>query len=108
MVFNISNSSHKLVAVLVAGAFLNRIEKLILVDGIGPFRWEQKTPPELLESFVKQQPKLLRRQRRVYKDFESALDRYCNNNPNIARKSAEHIVRRGTEEVSVGGEVAIT
>jgi len=99
------HSMGSVIASLVAGSIPHRIEKLILVEALGPFKSGLEAP-EQVERSIKERPLLAKRQRKVYPTLEAALDRYVKNNPRILRESARLIVQRGTEEVAIATDNA--
>eukprot|EP01100_Stratorugosa_tubuloviscum_P014745 TRINITY_DN803_c1_g1_i1.p1 TRINITY_DN803_c1_g1~~TRINITY_DN803_c1_g1_i1.p1 ORF type:complete len:372 (+),score=177.02 TRINITY_DN803_c1_g1_i1:59-1174(+) len=101
--FLMGHSMGGAVTMLVAGAFPDRVQKVILIDALGPFP-RPCTLPERFENVINEWPKLLKRQRRVYPNLESCIKRYCENNPSILESSAKLIVQRSIQEMDIENE----
>jgi pimeloyl-ACP methyl ester carboxylesterase len=90
------------VACLVAGTFPERIERLVLLEGLGPLSETAADTPARLKRHV-----LQRRQpesRRVMPDRGEAAERVLRATWNLAPASAQLLVERGTREVPGGVE----
>jgi pimeloyl-ACP methyl ester carboxylesterase len=85
---------------LFTGAFPERVERLILFDGVGSF----PTPlnaPKMLRAGIQQQFQFGHRARRVYPSVEAAAEKYMRNNRFMKAESAHTLLQRCTKRVEV-------
>ena len=79
---------------LFSTAMPERVQRLVLLDGLFPPNRELRTAPEQLRAFLTQRSRILRKQRRVYGSVEEAFS---------SRKMLEALTR-GDALGMVGGE----
>jgi len=88
------------IATLVAGTAPDRVTRLILVDGMGP--WPSRmSASRRLATAVKQAPKIRKRHRRIYPSRAAAVERYMKNNPGLSEHAASLLIARGTQKVEM-------
>eukprot|EP01116_Phalansterium_solitarium_P022536 TRINITY_DN7478_c0_g1_i1.p1 TRINITY_DN7478_c0_g1~~TRINITY_DN7478_c0_g1_i1.p1 ORF type:complete len:326 (+),score=99.59 TRINITY_DN7478_c0_g1_i1:123-1100(+) len=92
------------IATIVAGTVPDRVQSLIILDGFpGPYAFPPRiSPPERLEKALKEKPRLINRQRRVYPSYQALFERYMQQNSrNLSPESATILLKGGIEEVDV-------
>jgi pimeloyl-ACP methyl ester carboxylesterase len=91
-------------SVLAAGAVPERIEKLVLLEGLGPFSSSAEDAPEQMLRALSQRHMRSGRSPRVYKTFEEAVRQRMNGFP-LEKESARLLTKRGTRTVEPEGYV---
>jgi pimeloyl-ACP methyl ester carboxylesterase len=81
------------------GAVLkDRIEKLILIDGIGLYG-SSSDPVRFLARQIANRQRGFTRQRRIYSNYDSLVQKYLQRNQALLESSARILLQRNTEEV---------
>ncbi len=90
------------VACLVAGAAPERVQKLALIEGLGPMTAPPRSFPDRLQSWLEQRSKGAAAARH-WPDFDAAVDaRVAASVMPLARSSAERLMTRAVEQTSDG------
>ncbi|MBU3914335.1 alpha/beta hydrolase [bacterium] len=84
------------IASLTAGVFPERICKLIMIEGIGPMSKEAEGSPQYLKKSIEEMKRISGKRPPVYKDVQVLIDARVKVG-NMERKSAEILIKRGTE-----------
>jgi len=90
------------IAVMLAGALPSRIEKVVLLDHIGPASIAPEQAPKYLERALQQRLKLLQRQPKTYADTESLVRRVMESDAKLTEGSARLLVARCGKRVANG------
>lgn len=90
------------VSAIAAGAEPERIERLVLIEGLGPMSDLPESAPKVLETALRSQRRLTQRAPKVYPTFDAAVDARMESLSSLARASAEALVRRGTRPADGG------
>lgn len=98
----IGHSMGAMVASCVAGTAPERIERMALVDGLGPLTNEPDAAPERLARAIAVQRRIAARAPLVFADRAAAADRLCEAVAGLTREAAETLVTRGTRETEGG------
>mgnify|MGYP000745686264 CR=1 FL=1 len=88
-------------ATLAASAVPERIERMVLIDGMGPLTTEPSDAPELLGRAIQERKKHLSRTPKAYVDLEAAIAQRMKSFP-LSEESARRIVKRGTKQTDEG------
>jgi pimeloyl-ACP methyl ester carboxylesterase len=94
------------VALEYAGAFPERIAKLISIEGLGGMGWStgQRRPAHVrLRSWMKSMRELEGRQLHVYDSLDAATQRMVDANAHLTPDLARDLTRQGTRRVEGGG-----
>lgn len=89
------------IAPLVAGTVPERMEKLMLIEALGPFSRNPEEVPAQLVRYIFQARELLKKRLPVYKTKEEAA-RMRKNAGDLSLESARTLVERGLKEVDGG------
>lgn len=89
------------IATLAAASFSEKIDKLILIDGIGPLSASPEQGPDRLASAIDSILKRPLKTARFYPDFDTALTIRAKNG-HLAESAARPIVMRGIETLADG------
>lgn len=84
------------IAMLYAGAFPDRVEKLCLIEGLAPLTYSSNDLPELFAGALKKRHKMASRKNRSYDSFDAAVEARMNGRWPLERKNAELLLKRGT------------
>lgn len=90
------------IATLVAGTCPDRIQRTVLLEGLGPLTAEASQTPLLLERAVNHRSKLHNREPMLYADVQAAGQRLKEANPTLSNIAVEILTRRGTKVVEGG------
>ena len=90
------------VATLVAGAFAPRIERLILLDGLGPLTAEPQQLPASLLAHTDEMTRKASKQPRPYVSVERMAETLAKIVPHMTLEGARHLVERGSSPVPGG------
>ncbi len=90
------------IAVLLAGAFPERVEKLALIEGIGPLTGAPDTAPAALRSAWEREEVLVGKVPPSYASFDDAVSARAAGGAGISRSAAELLCERGLEQRSDG------
>lgn len=90
------------VASMLAGAFPERVEKLILLEGIGSNTSSPEQAPEVLRKAVRDMKRVTEKRKPVYHDRESAVSARMKGIGGISRAASESLCERGLVEVQGG------
>ena len=90
------------VMMLAAGAAPERVDRLALIDGLGPRSTPAEEAPELLLRAYRQHVRRATSAPRTFASLDEAVDRMLEVRTPMLRTSAETIARRGTEAVEEG------
>lgn len=89
------------VASFTAAAMPERIDRLLLIEGLGPLSGQPQREQERLRRYLSQYASQGKRRTRRYPSLEEAAARRASNG-DIALELALHLTRRGTEAVEGG------
>ncbi|WP_137817218.1 alpha/beta fold hydrolase [Pseudomonas sp. 2FG] len=98
----LGHSMGAIVAVLLAGAMPERVERLALIDGLIPYTGEAETAPEKLGEALKAQLALAGKRKPVYEKFERAVEARMKGVGAVTREAAELLAQRGLMPVPGG------
>lgn len=90
------------IGVLLAGALPERIERLMLIDGIGPWPAEPVQGPEILREALLEWQAYEPRPERVFTDFEAAVIARRRGFTPLSEEAARLLCSRGVKEVPGG------
>ena len=90
------------IAALAAGALPNRVERLVMLEGLGPSVVADHLLPEKVNQHLLQRKRLSQRKRKAYPNVDAAIQALLLALPELSRASAERLVRRGTVAVDGG------
>ena len=90
------------VACLFAGTFPERVERLVLIEGLGPPATAAKDAPETLRKAINQMLTLGEKRKPVYQDPEQAVAARLPALGGLAESSARLLCERGLERVAKG------
>merc|ERR1712000_88763 len=91
------------VAIMTAGAVPSRIEKVILLDAIGPSSVQPEEAPGRLELALQQRLRLLQRKPKIYPTIEKLMERMLQSDAQLTEGSAKLLVGRTAQRVSPSG-----
>ncbi len=98
----IGHSLGAIVAVMLAGAVPERIERLALIDGLLPLTRAAEEAPAQLGSALREQLKLPNKRKPVYEDIERAVQARMQGATKVSREAAELLAERGLMPVPGG------
>ncbi len=87
---------------LTAGAFPERFERIVAIEGSGFERETLPRGPQRLREWAQQARAQERRETRVYREFEDAVQRVREANPRLKPEMAEHLARWGAHAIDGG------
>lgn len=90
------------IAALTAGTFPDRIDRLVLIEGLGPFTSEAHEMPERLASYVTECQRLTAKQPTPHRDRDALAERMCKVVAGLPLACARILVERGTQDVPGG------
>ncbi|MDF2445681.1 MAG: alpha/beta hydrolase [Moraxellaceae bacterium] len=90
------------IGVLLAGALPARIERLLLIDGIGPWPAEAEQAPQILREALLEWQAYAPREERVFDDMESAVVARRRGFTPLSDEAARLLCRRGVKAVPGG------
>ncbi|MEO0812697.1 MAG: alpha/beta hydrolase, partial [Myxococcota bacterium] len=89
-------------ASLTAGTYPDRVEALVLLDGLAPMTTEPDDIPKTLRGFIDQQRRLVKKSPRPYKDLETMITRLNQVVDDLTPESAALIAGRAVKSVEGG------
>jgi pimeloyl-ACP methyl ester carboxylesterase len=89
------------ISTLVSGAFPDRVERLVLLEGAGPLAAEASRAPKQLASAVDDEGRAEAASAKVFPDLEAAIAARMRDS-DLDREAARLLVERGTEKVENG------
>ena len=98
----LGHSMGAIVAVLLAAAMPERVERLALIDGLMPYTGEPDQAPAKLGEALRAQLALSGKKKPVYSDVQLAVDARMKGVGSVTREAAEMLARRGLMPVSGG------
>ena len=98
----LGHSMGAIVAVLLAAAMPERVERLALIDGLMPYTGEPDQAPEKLGEALRAQLALSGKKKPVYSDVKLAVDARMKGVGSVTREAAEMLAQRGLMPVSGG------
>lgn len=90
------------IASFSAATYPDRVERLVLLDGLAPFATEPEDVPRTLRRFIDQQRRLANKKPSPYASREVMVERLCQVVDDLEPKTARPIVERSALEVSGG------
>ena len=100
------------VATLFAGAFPERVSRMILLDGMIPLDYPAEQLPESMARALRRGARLGRRSLRPYASFEEALQTRINSRWPVSRQAATWLLERGLKQQADGwvwrSDIALT
>lgn len=98
----IGHSMGASIASLIAGAFPERINKLVLIEGIAPLVTDPQDTAEQMAVAIKKRIRLQGRVQKAYSDYESAVKARMNGRWPVDSEAAKWLVERGLEQRTGG------
>jgi pimeloyl-ACP methyl ester carboxylesterase len=89
------------ISTLVAGAFPNRVQKLVLLEGAGPLAADADRTPGQLASAVDDEARAAAASARLFPDLDAAIKARMRDS-DLDSEAARLLVERGSEEVEGG------
>jgi pimeloyl-ACP methyl ester carboxylesterase len=89
------------ISTLVAGAFPDRVKRLVLLEGAGPLSAEASRAPKQLASAVDDERRAASSSPRVFPDLDAAIAARMRDS-DLDREAARVLVERGTEKAEDG------
>ncbi len=90
------------VATLFAGAFPERVSRMLLIDGLVPLDYAADQLPEQMARALQKGVRLSRRSLRPYATFEQAVQARMNGRWPVSREAAGWLLERGLRQQSDG------
>ncbi|MFD1007404.1 alpha/beta fold hydrolase [Oceanisphaera ostreae] len=90
------------VATLFAGAFPERVSRMILLDGMIPLDYPASQLPESMAKALRRGARLSRRTLKPYDSFEQALETRINSRWPVSREAATWLLERGMRQTADG------
>ncbi|MDA0270377.1 MAG: alpha/beta hydrolase [Chloroflexi bacterium] len=92
------------ISLLTAGAFPERFEKIVCIEGTGARMDEhlESMNPERMRKWAMRTRGMEQQTPRIYSNFESTVDRVQEANKALTREMAEHLARWGTHSIDGG------
>ncbi|MDO6563458.1 alpha/beta hydrolase [Amphritea sp. 1_MG-2023] len=85
------------IATLVAGGFPERVDKVVLIEGIGPLVTPSEQSAEQLETAIKKRLRLQKREQKPYQQVDGAVRARMNGRWPVDHQAAKWLVERGLE-----------
>lgn len=98
----LGHSMGAIVAVLLAGALPERVERLALIDGLIPYTGEADSAPQKLAEALKAQLALAGKRKPVYAELARAVEARMRGVGAVSREAAELLAQRGLMPVPGG------
>ncbi|HEY5404286.1 MAG TPA: alpha/beta hydrolase [Pyrinomonadaceae bacterium] len=101
----IGHSLGGVIALSYTGTFPGNVIKVVSIEGMGPppTHHSQKDPyPDRMRRWIEQMRDVERRERRAYKDLESAVARMREANPHLSEEMARHLTQHGSNRMADG------
>ena len=98
----LGHSMGAIVALLLASAMPERVDRLALIDGLMPYTGEAEQAPEKLGEALRSQLALPSKRKPVYSDVQLAVDARMKGVGSVTREAAEILARRGLMPVAGG------
>lgn len=92
-------------ACLYTGSFPERVEKLVLLEGLGPSEPPPSTGPERVARWIAQVRRVRSSSGRVLPSLEAALERMRIQNPELPDELGLELAARSTREAPGGGRI---
>ena len=89
------------ISTLVSGAFPDRVQRLVLLEGAGPLAADASRAPTQLASAVEDENRAASTSQKVFPDLEAAIAARMRDS-DLDREAARLLVERGTEKVGDG------
>ncbi|WP_415901495.1 alpha/beta fold hydrolase [Neptuniibacter sp. QD29_5] len=90
------------IAMLFAGAFPERVERLMLIEGLAPLFYEEEQLPQLFADAVIKRNKMVSKTLRPYSTYEDAIQARINGRWPVSREAAEALLERGLSKTERG------
>lgn len=90
------------IASLLCGAFPELVEKLVLIEGLGPPRERPETPPERMRRWITEVRERRRRPPRPMPSLADAARRLREANPRLSNELSTMLAEKGTRAVEGG------
>lgn len=96
----IAHSMGGTLAALYAGAYPERVAKLVIIEGVGlwPGHYEGVSAPERVRDWVTGLATMARRSGRRYGSLDEAYERMQKANPHLTAAQAKHLTRYGSHQ----------
>lgn len=98
----IGHSMGASVAMLFAGAFPQRIDRLMLIEGLAPLFYQEDQLPQLFADAVIKRCKMASKTLRPYSTYEDAILARMNGRWPVSREAAEALLERGISKTDKG------
>ncbi|WP_415896466.1 alpha/beta fold hydrolase [Neptuniibacter sp. QD72_48] len=98
----IGHSMGASIAMLFAGAFPERVERLMLIEGLAPLFYEEEYLPQLFADAVIKRSKMVAKTLRPYACYEDAIQARINGRWPVSREAAEALLERGLSKTERG------
>jgi len=89
------------ISTLVAGTFPDRVQRTVLLEGVGPLAAEASQSPAQLASAVEDEARAAAASPRLFPDFDAAVNARLRDS-DLDTEAARLLVERGSEEVDGG------
>ncbi|WP_415891873.1 alpha/beta fold hydrolase [Neptuniibacter sp. PT8_73] len=98
----IGHSMGASIAMLFAGAFPERVDRLMLIEGLAPLFYEEEQLPQLFADAVIKRSKMVSKTLRPYSNYEDAIQARMNGRWPVSREAAEALLERGISKTDKG------
>lgn len=90
------------ISTLVAGTFPERVERLVLIDGLAPIATEAEDVPKTLRQYIEQVRRAGLKSARPYADLDTMVSQLSRLVPDLTPDTARLLVARGNRQVAGG------
>jgi pimeloyl-ACP methyl ester carboxylesterase len=90
------------IAMLFAATFPEKVNRLMLIEGLGPLAYEVDKLPELLSDAIVKRNRMSDKNLRPYKTWEAAVNARMNGRWPVSREAAEALLERGLTRTAKG------
>ena len=98
----IGHSMGASIAMLFAGAFPERVDRLMLIEGLAPLFYEEEGLPQLFADAVIKRSKMVSKTLRPYPTYNDAIKARMNGRWPVSREAAEALLERGLSKTEKG------
>ncbi|WP_372737210.1 alpha/beta fold hydrolase [Neptunomonas sp.] len=90
------------IATLFAGAFPDRVDKLLLIEGLAPLVYAEEALPALMADAIVKRRRMKSKKLRPYPDKETAINVRMQGRWPVSRRAAEWLIERGLKQTLEG------
>lgn len=98
----IGHSMGASIAMLFAGSFPEKVDCLMLIEGLAPLFYEEEHLPQLFADAVIKRSKMVSKTLRPYSNYEDAIQARMNGRWPVSREAAEALLERGLSKTEKG------